>query len=63
MDVSEEPVRARQEGRAFQASQGKVSHRFEKHHVDSLALVRDSCSQTGGKESMEEGKEKGMKKK
>lgn len=56
-------MRARQEGRAFQASQGKVSHRFEKHHVDSLALVRDSCSQTGGKESMEEGKEKGMKKK
>lgn len=56
-------MRARQEGRAFQASQGKVSHRFEKHHVDYLALVRDSCSQTGGKESTEDGKEKRMKKK
>lgn len=55
-------MRARQEGRAFRASQGMVSHRLKKHHVDYLALVRDSCSQTGAKESMEEGKEKGMRK-
>lgn len=56
-------MRARQEGRAFWASQGTVSHRLRKHCADCLALVRDSCSQTGAKESMEEGKEKGMRKK
>lgn len=53
-------MRARQEGRAFRASQG---HRLKKHCVGCLAPVRGSCSQTGAKESMEEGKEKGMRKK
>lgn len=56
-------MRARQEGRAFRASQGMVSHRLKEHCVGCLALVRDSCSQTGAKESMEEEKEKGMRKK
>lgn len=56
-------MRARQEERAFRASQGTVSHRLKEHCVGCLALVRDSCSQTGAKESMEEEKEKGMRKK
>ena len=32
--ITEEPVRARPEGRAFQASQGTGNHRLQKHHVD-----------------------------
>ena len=51
-------MRDRQEGRTFQASDRKVCHRFEKHGVGYLALVRGSCSQNGVKERVEEGKEK-----
>lgn len=42
-------MRDRQEGKTFQASDGKVCHRFEKHCVDYL---RGSCWSSSGAKTL-----------